>query len=221
MEVNLSVAVAEDPPEVEEEAEVTAEEEVSEESGPEREGDARTEAEGAEPLDVVEDEPQEAVEDEPQVAPPGEEHEEASEEMQGTWRDPTSWLEPSIETLREEYERNREASLLETGEVVPTAEEVASEGLPFEVSVQKDEDTQQEDPPDIEEGRVEEITESAAAFEVPENCAWCREKLPDRPGVNFCPFCGMSVKLVPCPECGEELELNWRFCIACGTEVSS
>jgi len=55
----------------------------------------------------------------------------------------------------------------------------------------------------------------------PKACAWCREALPDRPGVNFCPFCGCSVHLVPCPECGEELELNWRFCIACGTEVSS
>lgn len=54
----------------------------------------------------------------------------------------------------------------------------------------------------------------------PTTCAWCREKLPDRSGVNFCPFCGCSVNLVPCPECGEELELKWRFCIACGTEVS-
>jgi hypothetical protein len=55
----------------------------------------------------------------------------------------------------------------------------------------------------------------------PAACAWCREALPQRTGVNFCPFCGCSVHLVPCPECGEELELNWRFCIACGTEVSS
>lgn len=55
----------------------------------------------------------------------------------------------------------------------------------------------------------------------PATCAWCREALPERTGVNFCPFCGCSIHLVPCPECGEELELNWRFCIACGTEVSS
>ena len=55
----------------------------------------------------------------------------------------------------------------------------------------------------------------------PTTCAWCKEALPQRSGVNFCPFCGCSVHLVPCPECGEELELNWRFCIACGTEVSS
>jgi hypothetical protein len=54
-----------------------------------------------------------------------------------------------------------------------------------------------------------------------ENCPWCREKLPQRPGVRFCPFCGSNVRLVPCPACGEELELNWRFCVACGTEVAS
>ncbi len=55
----------------------------------------------------------------------------------------------------------------------------------------------------------------------PDTCPWCRENLPRRPGVRFCPYCGSNVRLIPCPECGEELELNWRFCIACGTEVTS
>ena len=54
-----------------------------------------------------------------------------------------------------------------------------------------------------------------------ENCPWCREDLPQRPGVRFCPFFGSNVRLVPCASCGEELELNWRFCVACGTEVQS
>jgi hypothetical protein len=54
-----------------------------------------------------------------------------------------------------------------------------------------------------------------------DNCPWCKEGLPKRPGVRFCPFCGSNVRLVPCPSCGEELELNWRFCVACGTEVQS
>lgn len=51
-------------------------------------------------------------------------------------------------------------------------------------------------------------------------CLWCREELPDRPGLNFCPFCGTDVRVVPCPDCGEALEPRWLFCIACGTEVS-
>lgn len=51
-------------------------------------------------------------------------------------------------------------------------------------------------------------------------CRWCRAELPRRDNLNFCPFCGTDVKLVPCPGCGEELDADWRFCISCGTEVS-
>lgn len=51
-------------------------------------------------------------------------------------------------------------------------------------------------------------------------CPWCREELPARENLNFCPFCGTDLKVVPCKKCGEELEPSWRFCIACGTEVS-
>jgi hypothetical protein len=50
-------------------------------------------------------------------------------------------------------------------------------------------------------------------------CAWCRARLPDRPNLNYCPFCGTDLSVVPCPQCREELEPTWRFCIACGTEV--
>jgi Double zinc ribbon len=56
--------------------------------------------------------------------------------------------------------------------------------------------------------------------EVPPSCRWCRADLPDKPNLNFCPFCGTDVHVVPCPACGEELEPEWRFCIACGAEVS-
>jgi hypothetical protein len=54
---------------------------------------------------------------------------------------------------------------------------------------------------------------------VPENCRWCREELPKKAALRFCPFCGTDVNLVPCQSCGEELEPSWRFCIACGTHV--
>jgi hypothetical protein len=53
-----------------------------------------------------------------------------------------------------------------------------------------------------------------------ESCQWCRAELPRRDNLNFCPFCGTDLKVVPCNECGEELEPEWRFCISCGTEVS-
>jgi len=51
-------------------------------------------------------------------------------------------------------------------------------------------------------------------------CPWCRAELPARDNLNFCPFCGTDLKVVPCKKCGAELEPSWRFCIACGTEVS-
>lgn len=51
-------------------------------------------------------------------------------------------------------------------------------------------------------------------------CPWCRAELPARGNLNFCPYCGTDVHVVPCPGCGEELEPEWRFCISCGTEVS-
>ncbi|HSG08096.1 MAG TPA: zinc ribbon domain-containing protein [Longimicrobiales bacterium] len=53
----------------------------------------------------------------------------------------------------------------------------------------------------------------------PDSCRWCRAELPKRPDLNFCPFCGTDVHVVPCPGCGKELEPEWRFCISCGTEV--
>ena len=52
-------------------------------------------------------------------------------------------------------------------------------------------------------------------------CVWCRADLPARDKLNFCPFCGTDLSLVPCSSCGEELEPGWRFCAACGTEADT
>lgn len=62
--------------------------------------------------------------------------------------------------------------------------------------------------------------ESGAEGDGPSTCSWCREELPDRPKLNFCPFCGTDVRVVPCPNCGEALEPRWLFCIGCGSGVS-
>ena len=62
---------------------------------------------------------------------------------------------------------------------------------------------------------------ASAEAEAGESCRWCREALPRRANLRFCPYCGTDVNLVPCPSCGEEVEPGWRFCIACGTEVAS
>jgi len=60
----------------------------------------------------------------------------------------------------------------------------------------------------------------AVRGEVPDACRWCRAELPKRADLNYCPFCGTDVHVVPCPGCGQELEPEWRFCISCGAEVA-
>jgi hypothetical protein len=52
-------------------------------------------------------------------------------------------------------------------------------------------------------------------------CLWCRADLPERDNLNFCPFCGTDVDVVPCPECGDEVRPRWLFCASCGAEVDT
>lgn len=56
---------------------------------------------------------------------------------------------------------------------------------------------------------------AAAAPTPPPMCACCGLALPVGRVVRFCPGCGANQRPA-CPECGEETELNWRHCIACG-----
>lgn len=75
-----------------------------------------------------------------------------------------------------------------------------------------------------EEGEVVSATdasEESGAEVTLDSCRWCRAELPERPHLKFCPFCGTDIHVVPCPECGEELLPDWRFCIQCGAEVDS
>ncbi len=51
------------------------------------------------------------------------------------------------------------------------------------------------------------------------DCRWCGEALPERSNLRFCPYCGTDIRTRPCPSCGETLDPDWRFCVACGEEV--
>lgn len=119
---------------------------------------------------------------------------------------------PAEEEMEEEKE-------VDSAEAPP---EVSVHGAPADLELEETraqagvEEAASEDlSPEVGEGSEE------SEKDVPDACPWCREHLPDRPNITFCPFCGSKVRTFPCPECGEELELEWRFCIACGTEVSS
>jgi hypothetical protein len=55
---------------------------------------------------------------------------------------------------------------------------------------------------------------------LPEKCVHCEAPLPTSRAVNFCPTCGRSVTMIPCDNCGADLEPGWRFCINCGQDVA-
>jgi hypothetical protein len=50
-------------------------------------------------------------------------------------------------------------------------------------------------------------------------CHWCREELPARDSIHFCPFCGSDLRASPCRECGKAMEARWQFCVSCGADV--
>lgn len=51
----------------------------------------------------------------------------------------------------------------------------------------------------------------------PSECPDCGSGLPDRDTLRFCPYCGANVFIMPCGDCGEVLERDWSYCIACGS----
>ena len=75
-------------------------------------------------------------------------------------------------------------------------------------------------PAEAPASEIQESTEEAAVAMGQGDCAWCGDGLPDRAEVNFCPHCGKTTKLKPCRECGDEMELNWKFCVQCGTAAA-
>jgi hypothetical protein len=50
-------------------------------------------------------------------------------------------------------------------------------------------------------------------------CRYCGGELPDGRDVHFCPHCGQNLAVKQCPACSTELEVEWRFCIACGRQA--
>jgi len=48
------------------------------------------------------------------------------------------------------------------------------------------------------------------------SCHHCRQALPDRTDLRFCPFCGADLYRISCAHCGTELEAGWTYCIVCG-----
>ena len=47
-------------------------------------------------------------------------------------------------------------------------------------------------------------------------CRYCKGKLPVGRRVVFCPYCGQNVTISNCAACGAEMEVGWKYCVACG-----
>lgn len=52
------------------------------------------------------------------------------------------------------------------------------------------------------------------------DCRYCGAVLPRGRAITFCPYCGQDVTVQQCPACSTELDVAWRFCIACGRGVT-
>ena len=52
------------------------------------------------------------------------------------------------------------------------------------------------------------------------DCRYCGAVLPRNRAVTFCPYCGQDVTVQQCPACSTELDVAWRFCVACGRGVT-
>ncbi len=48
------------------------------------------------------------------------------------------------------------------------------------------------------------------------DCLGCGKDLPTDRIVVFCPYCGTNQTQTNCPNCGEEMEDAWTFCVSCG-----
>jgi predicted RNA-binding Zn-ribbon protein involved in translation (DUF1610 family) len=71
----------------------------------------------------------------------------------------------------------------------------------------------------VKEEPTPQVAEKTPDLPPFERCPSCVEALPRQARVHFCPSCGEDVRRTVCISCKELLPLNWRFCIACGTEV--
>ncbi len=72
--------------------------------------------------------------------------------------------------------------------------------------------------PALTSGAAEE-GKAAGTAPAPGACPACGRDLPHHERLKFCPHCGTNTREAPCPQCGEVLSREWRFCIVCGAKT--
>lgn len=68
--------------------------------------------------------------------------------------------------------------------------------------------------------RTANVGDVAAPATAACDCRYCGAVLPRSRAVTFCPYCGQDVTVQQCPACSSELDVAWRFCVACGRGVT-
>ena len=76
------------------------------------------------------------------------------------------------------------------------------------------------EPGDVDPDAVTLTPEPVKPIPSAPTCPGCAERLPTHRAVQYCPFCGNQLTPVPCPICGDEIEVGWRFCVTCGRNGS-
>ncbi len=63
---------------------------------------------------------------------------------------------------------------------------------------------------------AEPLNRESTSSSRPTTCPDCGEGLPARDTLKYCPHCGTNTLQKACRSCGEILDREWRFCLACG-----
>jgi hypothetical protein len=53
------------------------------------------------------------------------------------------------------------------------------------------------------------------------DCHYCGSVLPRLRTLTYCPQCGQNLTVRHCPACSAEVDVTWKFCVACGRECGS
>ncbi|MGD2134636.1 MAG: zinc ribbon domain-containing protein [Gemmatimonadales bacterium] len=68
------------------------------------------------------------------------------------------------------------------------------------------------------------VTQPGLVFEAvsaSRRCPHCRGELPSDRRAVYCPHCGHQLDTRTCGRCGEPIERDWKFCLACGFALGS
>lgn len=126
------------------------------------------------------------------------------------------WVREQLEEPEEQPAQHTAPDWTALAELDPVAPATPKNAQPAEQPSDLREHVGAADP-----GRTAETTSPEEKTPEHATCSFCASALPPMRNLRFCPFCGGDQSVRPCSGCGEALEPDWAFCVACGTPVAS